>query len=116
MAASQLKKAGTLGMWGSFISGAGNVAGKWMQGKSARSIWLMAPQVLDYVPDQPPSMGGIPDIALGVPVDAFGGAVGPCPFRPRPRQSKVPAIRSGPSNEHAGLQNETEASLLTPTT
>jgi len=35
MAASQSEEAGTLGMWGSFISGAGNVAGKWMQGKSA---------------------------------------------------------------------------------
>src|SRR6266478_1080422 len=35
MAASQAEEAGTLGMWGSFISGAGNVAGKWMQGKSA---------------------------------------------------------------------------------
>ena len=35
MAASQSEEAGELGMWGSFISGAGNVAGKWMQGKSA---------------------------------------------------------------------------------
>ena len=35
MAASQAEEAGTLGMFGSFISGAGNVAGKWMQGKSA---------------------------------------------------------------------------------
>ena len=34
MAASQAEEAGTLGMWGSFISGAGNVGGKWMQGKS----------------------------------------------------------------------------------
>src|SRR5882672_2927326 len=31
MAASQAEEAGELGMWGSFISGAGNVAGKWMQ-------------------------------------------------------------------------------------
>src|SRR6266481_4333306 len=36
----------------------------------------MAPQVPGLVPDQTPSMGGTPDIALGVPVDAFGGAVG----------------------------------------
>jgi len=35
MAASQSEEAGFLGMIGSFISGAGNVAGKWMQGKSA---------------------------------------------------------------------------------
>jgi len=35
MAARTSEEAGTLGMWGSFISGAGNVAGKWMQGKSA---------------------------------------------------------------------------------
>jgi len=35
MAASQAEEAGKLGMWGSFISGAGNVAGKWMQGSSA---------------------------------------------------------------------------------
>ncbi len=35
MAAQQSEEAGTLGMLGSFISGAGNVAGKWMQGKSA---------------------------------------------------------------------------------
>jgi len=34
------------------------------------------PQVPGLVPDQTPSMGGTPDIALGVPVDAFGGAVG----------------------------------------
>jgi hypothetical protein len=35
MAAKTSEEAGTLGMWGSFISGAGNVAGKWMQGSSA---------------------------------------------------------------------------------
>lgn len=35
MAAEQSEKAGLLGMIGSFISGAGNVSGKWMQGKSA---------------------------------------------------------------------------------
>lgn len=35
MAASQSEEAGFLGMMGSFISGAGNVSGKWMQGKSA---------------------------------------------------------------------------------
>src|SRR5712664_13396 len=35
MAAKTSEEAGTLGMWGSFISGAGNVAGKWMQGKSS---------------------------------------------------------------------------------
>jgi len=35
MAADQSEEAGFLGMMGSFISGAGNVAGKWMQGKSA---------------------------------------------------------------------------------
>ncbi len=34
MAADQSEEAGFLGMMGSFISGAGNVAGKWMQGKS----------------------------------------------------------------------------------
>ncbi len=32
MAASQSEEAGFLGMMGSFISGAGNVAGKWMEG------------------------------------------------------------------------------------
>src|SRR6266481_6999487 len=36
----------------------------------------MAPQVPGLVPDQTPSMGGTPDVSLGVPVDAFGGAVG----------------------------------------
>jgi len=35
MAARTSEEAGELGMWGSFISGAGNVAGKWMQGSSA---------------------------------------------------------------------------------
>src|SRR5712664_2564623 len=34
------------------------------------------PTVPGLVPDQTPSMGGTPDIALAVPVDAFGGAVG----------------------------------------
>jgi len=34
-AAEASERAGFLGMMGSFISGAGNVAGKWMQGKSA---------------------------------------------------------------------------------
>jgi len=34
-AADQSERAGFLGMVGSFISGAGNVSGKWMQGKSA---------------------------------------------------------------------------------
>ena len=34
MAADQSEEAGFRGMMGSFISGAGNVAGKWMQGKS----------------------------------------------------------------------------------
>ncbi len=38
MAASQSEEAGFLGMMGSFISGAGNVAGKWMQGKSSGAI------------------------------------------------------------------------------
>ncbi len=34
------------------------------------------PQVPGLVPDQTPSMGGTPDVSLGVPTDAFGGAVG----------------------------------------
>src|SRR5216684_2483303 len=34
------------------------------------------PQVPGLVPDQTPSLGGSPDVSLGVPVDAFGGAVG----------------------------------------
>ncbi len=34
------------------------------------------PQVPGLVPDQSPSLGGSPDVSLGVPVDAFGGAVG----------------------------------------
>ena len=38
MAADQSEEAGFLGMMGSFISGAGNVSGKWMQGKSSGAI------------------------------------------------------------------------------
>src|SRR5882757_2468059 len=34
------------------------------------------PQVPGLVPDQTPSLGGSPEVSLGVPTDAFGGAVG----------------------------------------
>ena len=33
-------------------------------------------QVPGLVPDQTPSLGGSPEVSLGVPTDAFGGAVG----------------------------------------
>lgn len=38
-------------------------------------VWIM-PQAPGLLPDVAPSTGGVPDVQLPVPVDAFGGAVG----------------------------------------